>query len=120
MKHSSTGPDSDDKQPQAPEPFLSQLTPLLLITSIFFVNFISRIVLAPLMPRVKSDLSLSHAEAGSLFFLISLGYFTTLLASVFISSRLTHRKTIMFSSIALGIALFSTSLSTGIWGCAWV
>lgn len=68
------------------------------------------------MPRVKSDLSLSHAEAGSLFFLISLGYFTTLLASGFISSRLTHRKTIMFSSIALGIALFSTSLSTGIWG----
>ncbi len=116
MNDSSTGPDSGDKQPQIRATFLSQLTPLLLLTSIFFVNFISRIVLAPLMPRVKSDLSLSHAEAGSLFFLISLGYFTTLLASGFISSRLTHRKTIMFSSIALGIALISTSLSTGIWG----
>jgi len=116
MKNSSTGPDSDDKQPRSQEKFLSQLTPLLLFTSIFFVNFISRIVLAPLMPRVKSDLALSHAEAGSLFLLISLGYFSTLLASGFISSRLTHRKTIMFSSIAVGFALLMTSLSTGIWG----
>ena len=116
MKNSSTGPDSDDKQPRSQEKFLSQLTPLVLFTSIFFVNFISRIVLAPLMPRVKSDLALSHAEAGSLFLLISLGYFSTLLASGFISSRLTHRKTIMFSSIAVGFALLMTSLSTGIWG----
>ena len=96
--------------------FLTQLTPLLLLTSIFFVNFIARIILAPLMPSVKADLALNHAEAGSLFLLISLGYFTTLLASGFISSRLTHRQTIMFSGIAMGIALFITSFSTSLWG----
>ncbi len=116
MKPSSTDPDSDDKKPPAREAFLIQLTPLLLLTSIFFVNFISRIILAPLMPRVKADLALSHAEAGSLFLLISLGYFTTLLASGFISSRLTHRKTIMFSGLAMGVALFITSFSTSLWG----
>ena len=116
MKSSSTDPERDDKKPQAQEAFLTQLTPLLLITSLFFVNFLSRIILAPLMPRVKADLALSHAEAGSLFFLISLGYFTTLLASGFISSRLTHRKTIMFSGIAMGIALLTTSFSTSLWG----
>jgi len=116
MKPSSTDPDRDDKTPRASEAFLTQLTPLLLLTSIFFVNFIARIILAPLMPRVKADLALSHAEAGSLFLLISLGYFTTLLASGFISSRLTHRKTIMFSGIAMGIALFITSFSTSLWG----
>jgi len=116
MKHSATGPNSDDKQPQARETFRAQLTPLLLLTSIFFVNFMSRIILAPLMPRVKSELALSHAEAGSLFLLISLGYFTTLLLSGFISSRLTHRKIIMFSCIAVGLALLLTSFSTGLWG----
>ena len=68
------------------------------------------------MPSVKADLALNHAEAGSLFLLISLGYFTTLLASGFISSHLTHRQTIMFSGIAMGIALFITSFSTNIWG----
>ncbi len=116
MNHSSTKPDSDDKTPRAQEAFVTQLTPLLLLTSIFFVNFIARIILAPLMPRVKADLALNHAEAGSLFLLISLGYFTTLLASGFISSRLTHRKTIMFSGIAMGIALLITSFSTNLWG----
>ena len=115
MKTNSTKAKNDEKQPHAPEPFLNQLVPLLLLTSIFFINFISRIVLAPLMPQVKTDLALSHAEAGSLFLLISLGYFTTLLASGFISSRLTHRKTIMFSSVSVGFALLITSFSTDIW-----
>jgi NNP family nitrate/nitrite transporter-like MFS transporter len=116
MKPSSLEPESEDTDPQAQKAFLTQLTPLLLLTSIFFVNFIARIILAPLMPSVKVDLGLNHAEAGSLFLLISLGYFTTLLASGFISSRLTHRQTIMFSGIAMGIALFITSFSTNLWG----
>jgi len=116
MNHRSPDPDRDDQKPRPQEAFFTQLTPLLLLTSIFFVNFISRIILAPLMPRVKADLALSHAEAGSLFLLISMGYFTTLLASGFISSHLTHRKTIMFSGIAMGIALFMTSFSTSLWG----
>ena len=116
MNHSSSSSDIDNQQPQAGDRFLAQLAPLLLLTSLFFVNFMSRIVLAPLMPRVKSDLALSHSEAGSLFLMISLGYFATLLGSGFISSRLTHRKTIMFSSIALGAALLATSLSTDLWG----
>jgi len=116
MKHSSIEPESGDIESISRKAFLTQLTPLLLLTSIFFVNFIARIVLAPLMPSVKADLALSHAEAGSLFLLISLGYFTTLLASGFLSSRLTHRQTIMFSGITMGIALFITSFSTNLWG----
>jgi NNP family nitrate/nitrite transporter-like MFS transporter len=116
MNHRSTDLDRGNQPAAAQQSFLAHLAPLVLLTSIFFVNFISRIVLAPLLPSVKADLNLSHAQAGSLFFLISLGYFATLLASGFISSRLTHRKTIMFSSMAIGVALLITSLSTGIWG----
>ena len=99
MTHSTTDPDRNNQTSSPPEAFRTQLSPLLLLTSIFFVNFISRIILAPLMPRVKADLALSHAEAGSLFFLISLGYFTTLLASGYLSSRLAHRKIIMLSGL---------------------
>ena len=96
--------------------FRSQLGPLLLLTSIFFINFLSRITLAPMLPRVESDLGLSHVEAGSFFLLISLGYFTTLLASGFIASRLTHKRTIIYSSLAVGIALLFTAFSSGLWG----
>jgi len=93
----------------------SQIGPLLLMTGIFFLNFISRIILAPLMPTIEMDLGIGHAEAGSLFLLISLGYFISLMGSGFFSSRFTHRKTIIFSSIFLGITLLAVSFSNTLW-----
>ena len=104
-----------EKQTDAHQTFSAQLTPLLLLTLIFFVNFLARIVLAPLMPNVESDLGLSHARAGSLFLSISLGYFISLIGSGFISSRLTHKHTIIVSAMALGLVLLLTSFSSGLW-----
>ena len=94
----------------------SQVGSLLLMTGIFFLNFMSRIIFAPLMPIIEKDLGFGHGEAGSLFLLISLGYFATLMGSGFFSSRSTHRKTIIFSSMALGAALFAVSFSNTMWG----
>ena len=98
------------------ELFRDQLAPLLMLTSIFFVNFLARIVMAPLVPSVKADLAINHAAAGSFFLLISIGYFITLLCSGFISSRLTHKKTIIFSNVALGLALLFISITNSLWG----
>lgn len=82
---------------------------------IFFLNFISRIIMAPLMPAIEQDLKITHAEAGSLFFLISLGYFPALMGSGFISARLTHRKTIYLSSAVLGVTLLAISQCSSLW-----
>jgi NNP family nitrate/nitrite transporter-like MFS transporter len=90
--------------------------PLLLLALIFFLNFMARIILAPLMPTVEKDLSIGHGEAGSLFLLISVGFFPILLGSGYFSSRLTHRKTIILSATALGIALLGVSFSNSLWG----
>jgi len=68
------------------------------------------------MPIIERDLKIGHADAGSLFLLISLGYFTSLMGSGFLSSRFTHRKTIIFSSICLGAALIGLSFSSTMWG----
>lgn len=96
--------------------FLSQVGPLLFLVGILFLNFLSRIILSPLMPTVEKDLNIGHDEAGSLFLLISLGYCLGLLASGFVSSRLQHRKTIVLSSIAVGGALVVVSTSHHLWG----
>jgi NNP family nitrate/nitrite transporter-like MFS transporter len=93
----------------------SQMGPLLFLVGIFFLNFLARIILSPLMPAVEEDLKIGHDEAGSLFFLISLGYCLGLLASGFISSRLSHRKTIFLSSIAVGLGLMIVSISHNLW-----
>jgi len=66
------------------------------------------------MPTLEKDLGMSHGEAGSLFLLISLGYFITLLGSGFFSSRLLHRKTIILSATAVGIALLGIAVSNSL------
>jgi len=96
--------------------FLPYVGPLLFLVGIFFVNFLSRIILSPLMPTVEGDLKIGHDEAGSFFFLITLGYCVGLFFSGFVSSRLEHRRAIILSSFALGGALFLVSATRNLWG----
>ncbi len=48
--------------------------------------------------------------------MISVGYFAALLASGFVSARLLHRRTIVLSSVALGLALYLVAFSHGLFG----
>jgi len=78
---------------------------ILFLASIFYLNFISRIIFAPLMPTIEKSLSISHTKAGSFFFFISLGYCTAMLLSGFISKRITHNNVIAISGIGTGTFL---------------
>ncbi|MEJ2588650.1 MAG: MFS transporter [Deltaproteobacteria bacterium] len=88
---------------------------ILFLATIFFLNFISRIVFAPLMPGIELDLGLSHAEAASLFLLIGFGYFISLLGSGFVSCRITHKGTIVLSALMVGVTLLAISMTRGVW-----
>lgn len=107
--------DAATNSPEISPRFLSQLGPLLILTSIFFLNFISRIILAPLIPEIEIAFNLTHAGAGALFFFISLGTFISLTTSGFISSRLNHRRTIIVSNTVLGLAMIGTAFCKDIW-----
>ena len=69
-----------------------------------------------MLPTVEKDLNIGHGEAGSLFFIISLGYCPMLLGSGFVSTRLNHRRTIILSSLAVGGAFLFVGLSHSLWG----
>jgi len=107
--------DAGTHSSETPDRFLSQLGPLLILTAIFFLNFISRVTLAPLTPEIEINFNLTHADAGALFFLISLGAFITLTGSGFISSRLNHKRTIIISNTALGLALIGIAFCKDVW-----
>jgi len=96
--------------------FLSQVGPILFLVGIFFVNFLSRVILSPLMPTVETDLGIGHDEAGSFFFFTTLGYCLGLLFSGFVSSRLKHRGAIILSSFAVGGSLLLISMIRDPWG----
>ena len=93
------------------ESFYAHAGPILFLTGIFWINFLSRIILAPLLPIIEPDLGISHGESGGFFMMISIGYSMALLGSGFISSLLSHRTTITISSIATGLALFGITFA---------
>ena len=95
--------------------FRIQAPSILYLTGIFYLIVLSRIIMSPLMPTVETDLNIGHAEAGYLFFCVSLGFFPGLLCSGLVSSRLTHRWTIVLSSVAVGGSLLIVSLSHTLW-----
>lgn len=96
--------------------FRGQIGAILHLVMILLLNFTARIVFAPLMPAIEADLGLTHSQAGSLFFLITVGYFLTVLASGVVSSRLDHRNTIVLSASAVGVALFFIAGVQSLWG----
>ncbi len=87
---------------------------VVLITCVFFVNFISRIVLGPLAPIVEEDLKITHGQTGSLFFMISVGYCVSLFLSGFVSSRISHRATIWVSALGVAVSLIFSAFSWGL------
>lgn len=83
---------------------------ILLLTITFHISFLARIILAPLMPIIESDLGVTHGGAGSLFLLLSVGHTTMLFFSGHVSSRLSHYGTILLSSLSAGVALLAVAL----------
>ncbi|MBN1958358.1 MAG: MFS transporter [Desulfuromonadales bacterium] len=89
----------------------SWLVPLIFLTLLFYLNFVARVLLSPLAPVMEAELGYTHAGTGSLFLLISLGYFVGLFASGEISSRWTFTQTIQLSVVGFGLSLIFIAFS---------
>ncbi|MFO7874141.1 MAG: MFS transporter [Bacteroidales bacterium] len=77
----------------------------LLLVGVFFITFIGRSVLSPLLLPIERELGISHAEGGSFFLIISVGLMLTMLFSGMVSQRLKHHSTIALSAVLTGAAL---------------
>lgn len=76
-----------------------------LVGLLFFINYGSRAMLAPLLLSIESDLGLDHAQATRLLFLMACGFTVSLAASAFLLSRVTPRRMAAFSCMATGAVL---------------
>ncbi len=90
------------------------LRPLLVLSTVFYINFLARTVFAPLLPVIKIEFSLGHGEAGSLFLFVASGQCVGFLASGFVSSRLNHRLTVLLSVTAVGGVMLAMSQSLSV------
>lgn len=98
------------KECPTPASFKAMIPSILFLTLLFYMSFIGRFIFAPLMPSIVKDLDLSSGQAGSIFMIGSLGVFVGSVLSGFVSSRITHRRTMIFSMFAISVALFASAL----------
>lgn len=94
-----------------PPDFKKAVPGLLTLTGIFFLNFLTRVILAPFLVLISQEFQLTKTQAGELFLVLSLGYSLGLLTSSVISSRLGHGKTVILSALGIGFCLFLASFS---------
>jgi MFS transporter, NNP family, nitrate/nitrite transporter len=90
------------------------LRPVLLLVAIFYLTFVCRVALAPLLPVIEVDLGLGHGGAGSLFLFVAIGFTLGLFISGLISSWLTHRITILLAAFMAGVTMAAISQASSL------
>jgi NNP family nitrate/nitrite transporter-like MFS transporter len=100
-----------DNPSSEPELLATGKGPLIALTSIFFLNFLSRVTLAPLLVAIEKEFQLGHQEAGILVFIVTGGYSLSLFCSGYLAARMVHRKIIFLSALGVGFSLLVLSLS---------
>lgn len=84
---------------------------LILISFTSFLNLLARTIFPPMTPYICDEMNLCHADTGNLFFIMSVGFAITLFLSQFLSSRISHKMTVIFSILSTGFALAIASYS---------
>jgi len=86
----------------------------LLVVSVFFMTFIGRTILSPLLLPIEGEMGISHAEGGSLFLIISIGLMVSMLLSGFMLQRVKHNTSIAIAAMLTGAGLFLLAASSGL------
>ncbi|QVL56775.1 MAG: MFS transporter [Simkaniaceae bacterium] len=92
-------------------PFTPFLPFLILISFTSFLNLLARTIFPPMTPNICDEMNLCHADTGNVFFIMSVGFAITLFLSQYLSSKISHKMTIIFSILTTGFALAITSYS---------
>ncbi len=97
------------------EPFRAKIGITIFLACLFYQGFIARIIFAPLMPVIETDMGLSHAQAGGLFLMISIGLLLAPFCSGLVSSKINHRGTLIVSAWGIGLILIPFAFVDSIW-----
>jgi MFS transporter, NNP family, nitrate/nitrite transporter len=84
-----------------------KLVALLIFWGMWYVSFSCRTIIAPIMPVIEDELTISHTLAGNVFLFLSLGYTVSLLLSGILSPRIGYKRSILSGFFVLMIAMFS-------------
>jgi NNP family nitrate/nitrite transporter-like MFS transporter len=100
-----------------PQPFRAAIGTIVFITSLFFLMFVSRMIFPALFPAMQQDpaVSLTPAQAGSLFFFAAIGGFVASVFAGMLSSLINHRGSMILSVFLVAATLFAAYFAKSLW-----
>lgn len=82
---------------------------VLLLTFTFFVHFVARQIVGPLLPAMETELGLTHTQGGLFVLFTGSGFFLSQIGAAFLSARWGYRRCIL-------ISLWGTAIMTALIG----
>ncbi len=84
---------------------------LLFFWSLWYLNYLSRTILSPLLPVIEDSLAINHAMAGGLFLPFYVGSTFSVLVTGVLSNRLGYKKLILLCFIILGLSFITLTFA---------
>jgi NNP family nitrate/nitrite transporter-like MFS transporter len=101
-----------------PQPLRMVLGSIVLITVMFLATFVARFIFPPLLPTMgegQSGFAINPSQAGSLFLAAAIGSLLGSFAAGFVSSRIKHRGSLLFSMFGIALALVGAYFAASVW-----
>jgi len=97
--------------------------PVILLTTIFFLNFVARQLAGPSLPAIEAKLGLTHTQSGFFILLLGAGFCISQLGAAFLTARWGYKRCILLSlwgtaagTVAVATSQQAWSLSLGFLG----
>jgi NNP family nitrate/nitrite transporter-like MFS transporter len=92
--------------------------PVIFLTVIFFLHFVTRQLIGPLLPEIELELGLSHTQSGFFVLMMGIGFTISQLGAAFLAARWGYRRCILLSVLGSAAAAFFITQSETFWGLA--
>jgi len=79
---------------------------LIFLSSLWFLNFVGRTILSPVLPLIEDEFLISHAKASSIFIFLSVGYGISIFFSGLLSGIFGYRRSIVVSLLVTALMFF--------------
>ncbi len=89
--------------------------PVILLSVIFFVNFVARQIAGPSLPALEKELGLSHSHSGLFILLIGVGFCLSQLGASLVAARWGYKRCILLSIWGMAAATILISFSHSVW-----
>ncbi|MFO7785553.1 MAG: MFS transporter [Thermodesulfobacteriota bacterium] len=100
---------------QAGDRLVKELNPVFFLTLIFFLHFMARQLVGPMLPAMEQDLDISHSVGGLFILFMGMGFFLSQLGASFLTARFGYKSCIVFSLWGAAGAMSAVGLMGSLW-----